>query len=186
MKYLIGCLFAIFAFPLWAAGTNSWLEVGNVDDEFDGRYLGFSSYKGHLGLQVGTIIPHEKLYFVSDDEPDAATESIADDGLVFLPLNIGVMTGFDINERLTPYASLGLMYWERCDVIKDSADQYCSNQASYFRLVPGVGVQAKLLRLSHHQDWDHFSLMANYHYRLGMGSSFGLGLSFPMPQSTNH
>lgn len=178
MKRILCCLAAFCVAPLWAAERNVWLEAGNVDNELDGTYLGFSSYKGHIGLQVGAVIAHEKLYFVSDDDPTFSTDTVDDDGLVFVPILAGMMAGFDVNQRLTSYASLGLMYWERCEVVKDSADQYCRHNESYLRLVPGVGVYAKLLQLNSQHDWDHLSLTANYHYRLGLGSSYGLGLSY--------
>ncbi|MFG1496275.1 hypothetical protein ABMA57_06530 [Saccharospirillum sp. HFRX-1] len=180
MKRVVCCLLIFCTTGLRADEINTWLEAGNVDNELDGTYLGFSTYKGHIGVQVGTVIAHEKLYFVSDDDPTFATETVDSEGLVFVPLHVGMMAGFDVNERLTTYTSLGLMYWERCEVVKNSVDQYCRHNDSYLRLIPGVGVHAKLLQLNRQRDWDHLSLMANYHYRLGLGSSFGLGLSYSL------
>jgi len=75
-------------------------------------------------------------------------------------------------------ASLSLLLWERCDVIKDPMGKYCTDNYFDAEFVPGLGIVAKMLRLNDHHSWNFFSLTTGYHYRWGIGGTISVGFSY--------
>lgn len=180
MRLFFMCAGLLLAVNSYAYEHHYWYESGGYEGRFDGRYRGFGAFGGVLGFQVGAQSSYEDDYFISDGEPTFPylVEPVAENALVTSPFNIGLLAGYDVTERITPMASLSLLVWERCDVIKDPMGKYCTDNYYDAELVPGLGIVAKMLRANDYHSWHFFSLTTGYHYRWGIGGTISVGFSY--------
>jgi len=169
--------------PLVHAERMFWYERGGYDNHFNAEYIGFGGYEDSFGFRFGFLnTPESPRPIRSKPDFGLPGELIERDVLVEMATAGTFMYGFDLNKRITPTASVGWLLWESCDVYENAyGRQYCENSNEHWVVTPGVGVLVKLLPLNTNLSLDNFTVMAGYHYNLGLGGMVSMGISFQPP-----
>lgn len=147
-----------------------WGSYGGHQGYFEAPYFGVGFMANSWGAELGFVGHSEysgQLYYES---PPTSNNSLVErDAQTGWPFYISVLKGYAPNDRIALYASLGVLLWNRCDVVESNitGDRYCSGQEGDAELIPGAGALYTMGNLT-----------AGFGYQHGIGPLLSIGTDF--------